>query len=593
MQKFYSDRVQQFNTEVEKHRKALVLLGAFRLFVFIASIVFVSLFWDSNRTIGWGLFVVGISIFLFLLKKFESIKWKRDYATILSEINAQEIKGLNNDYSEFSTGVEFENNLHEYAPDLDIFGNKGLYPTICRAELPNGKQQLAERLLNLFTDKEILTKRQAAIQELENKLEYRQKQQALNRMTAKNKESLTYLIDWAQNEEGVNVKTWVKIALVVVPIIMFSATGLVIIDVLTFNDFMWFLILPFTVAMGHVKNINAQYLQLSKAVDSVINLELSLSLLENESFDNELTIAIQKDLEKNGKASESIAKLKSILRQFDQRNNMLVGIILNAYLLWDLKIALKLEKWKTQHASSIPIWLKSIAQIEELSSFANYKFNNKTFTFPIFTENNEIKIKDAGHPLINSEECVTNDFNISLNQNFVILTGANMAGKSTFLRTLGVNMVLAQAGSVVCASKMEIQPIMLHSGMRTSDSLSEHTSYFHAELKRLQTIIQSLEKGNKLFILLDEILKGTNSKDKEEGSRKLIEKLLKLNASGVIATHDLGLCTLEKVHPEHIKNMAFDTQIEADDLSFDYKLKHGICQTMNASFLLNKMGITS
>ena len=231
-------------------------------------------------------------------------------------------------------------------------------------------------------------------------------------------------------------------------------------------------------------------------------------------------------------------------------------------------------------------------KFEAISSFANFNYNHPTYSLPILSDKTVLKAKDLGHPLLPSNTRVTSDFDLhDLNQ-FTIITGANMAGKSTFLRAVGINLVLATVGAKVCSSSFTFRPTPLFSSMRTSDSLSENESYFYSELKRLQMIVEKLKSGEKLFVILDEILKGTNSKDKAEGSKKFVSQLIKHPVAGIIATHDLSLCSLSDEYPSNIKNQYFDVELENDELVFDYKLKEGICSNMNAAYLMKKMGIT-
>jgi DNA mismatch repair ATPase MutS len=196
-----------------------------------------------------------------------------------------------------------------------------------------------------------------------------------------------------------------------------------------------------------------------------------------------------------------------------------------------------------------------------------------------------------GHPLIPKSRRICNDLKISNTGTMVLVTGSNMSGKSTFLRTCGVNIVLAMAGAPVCAKKMTVSHVLVFTSMRIIDSLEENTSSFYAELKRLANIIQTVENKEKVFLLLDEILRGTNSNDRHIGSVALIKQMIKNNAIGIIATHDLALSQMENELPHQIDNYNFDVKIENDELYFDYKLNQGICKSLNASILMKKMGI--
>ncbi|MEA3443975.1 MAG: DNA mismatch repair protein MutS, partial [Bacteroidota bacterium] len=277
----------------------------------------------------------------------------------------------------------------------------------------------------------------------------------------------------------------------------------------------------------------------------------------------------------------------------DNRNNMIMGIVLNALLLWDYKYMLKLEKWRSSNSENFDNWIKVISEFDAFSSLANFAYNNRQFVFPdVHQKEFKLEMKDAGHPLIPDNMRINNDLVVNGKSNFFIITGANMAGKSTFLRTVGVNLVMAMAGAPVCASRFVFKPVDVFTGMRTSDSLQKNESYFFAELSRLKTLIDLLRKGKEMFVILDEVLKGTNSKDKRLGSLALLRQLVGMEATGIIATHDVSLGDLEKEFPNNVSNRRFEVEIENDELIFDYKLKTGISRNLNATFLMKKMGIT-
>ena len=232
-------------------------------------------------------------------------------------------------------------------------------------------------------------------------------------------------------------------------------------------------------------------------------------------------------------------------------------------------------------------------EFDFLTSFGTFSFNHTEYTFPEIKEGEfYLEMEQAGHPLINAQTRVDNDIIINGHKQLLVITGANMAGKSTFLRTVGVNMILAMAGSVVCAEKLIISPMQLHTSVRTSDSVQKSESYFFAELKRLKSIIDRMQSGENLFVIIDEMLRGTNSKDKHHGSEALIEQFIRLSGSGLIATHYIALGSLADKYPDNVKNYRFEVEIENNELEFDYKLKTGISQNLNATFLMKKMGIT-
>ncbi|MCK5637908.1 MAG: DNA mismatch repair protein MutS, partial [Flavobacteriaceae bacterium] len=324
--------------------------------------------------------------------------------------------------------------------------------------------------------------------------------------------------------------------------------------------------------------------------DTFKQYHLLLDKIESTTFNSKILKekqqAIQGELQN---ASIIFNQFSKTLDALDQRNNILIAIVANGLLLRDLKISFNIEKWIKKYHNQVENWFEVIAFFDAQNSLANFSFNHPNYVFPeINIDNKVIKSKNLGHVLLKDSLRIDNNFNIE-NEQFFIITGANMAGKSTFLRTVSLSIVMANMGLPVCANKFEYSPIKLITSMRTSDSLADDESYFFSELKRLKFIVDEINDDN-YFIILDEILKGTNSTDKAIGSKKFVQKLVASNSTGIIATHDLSLCEIEK-DLEEIKNYYFDAEIIDDELHFDYKLKNGICKNMNASFLLKKMKI--
>ena len=266
--------------------------------------------------------------------------------------------------------------------------------------------------------------------------------------------------------------------------------------------------------------------------------------------------------------------------------------ILNGLLFWELRQVMQIEKWKEAHSADLPRWIEAIGAIDAYCSLATFSYNHPDYIYPQITSQSfHLQAEALGHPLMDRNKCVRNGIDMEKRPFFIIITGANMAGKSTYLRTVGVNYLLACIGAPVWAAKMEIFPARLVTSLRTSDSLTDNESYFFAELKRLKLIIDKLKAGEELFIILDEILKGTNSMDKQKGSFALIKQFMSMDANGIIATHDLLLGTLIDAFPQNIRNYCFEADITNNELTFSYQMRSGVAQNMNACFLMKKMGI--
>ena len=310
-------------------------------------------------------------------------------------------------------------------------------------------------------------------------------------------------------------------------------------------------------------------------------------------MESPLLIALRKEFESNGKkASEVLNTLAKELDRLDLRNNLILYALLEGSLFWQLRQMLRIERWKQEHGTHLLQWLEALGKLDALCALGTFAFNHPGYAYPTITDKPFIfRAKDMGHPLMPQKQCIANDAEIPQHPYFLIITGANMAGKSTYLRTIGCNYLLACIGAPVCCSSLEIYPAHLMTSLRTSDSLANNESYFFAELKRLQQILERLKNGEEMFIILDEILKGTNSMDKQKGSLALVKQLLHLKTNGIIATHDILLGELKQHFPNEISNYRFEAGIQNDELTFSYKLKEGVAQNMNACFLMQKMGI--
>ena len=335
------------------------------------------------------------------------------------------------------------------------------------------------------------------------------------------------------------------------------------------------------------------YALLNKIVPELETLSQSMKWIESCTVKADL---IQKHQQSLGtgtqKASTSIVQLKKILERLDYRYNPLVHIPLNIFLAWDLQQVFALENWKSGKETIVAKWFAALGEMESLGTLATAHFNHPQWSFPqLSSEHGLLIATQMGHPLIPVEKRVNNSFTVKGSQQLSLVTGSNMAGKSTFLRSAGINVVLAMMGSPVCATELIVSNMKVISSMRVSDNLEENTSTFYAELKKLKHIIDAVKRHEKVLLLLDEILRGTNSADRHAGSMAFIKQLVKEKAFALVATHDLELTKLADEFPLEIHNYHFDVQVTGEELYFDYVLKEGICRSMNASLLMKKIGI--
>jgi len=582
---FYKSEEKQLNSQLLKVKKKLKIVSILRLAIFALTAVSVYLFFDNTLT-STVILVVGGTSFYFLVLKYTKEKLEKTLLTCKIQINQTEIAVANGDFSFLPKGNEYLNSDHHFSHDIDLFGANSFFQYLNRTSTIDGSEKLA----NLITENQTssIYQKQEAIKELSEKVKWRQHFSALISMV-KTEISTKKIIGFFKNYQGVFSKIVLYLP------ISFSAVSILFIvltffKILPFNAVVIWFFVGLLVTSLFLKKTQNLYSKASKAKDTFKQYYLVLQEIENIDFSSDILKEKQKEIQSEDKKASSIFnEFSKALDAFDQRNNLLIASLGNAFFLWELRSAIKVEKWINTYSHTVEQWLDVIAFFDAENSLANFNFNHPNYVFPEIVKNDSIiSSQKLGHPLLNSENRIDNDFEISKNS-FLIVTGANMAGKSTFLRTISLSIVMANIGLPVCANSFKYKPVKLITSMRTSDSLAENESYFYSELKRLKLIVETI-KTDDYFIVLDEILKGTNSKDKALGSKKFVEKLVTSNSTGIIATHDVSLCELENDFKE-IKNFFFDAEISNNELHFDYLFKKGVCENMNASFLLKKMKI--
>ena len=579
---YYQERLSVLNTSYQKVKKEHRILSFLRLILFIT--IFLSFYAFWGQTVLIPAFVIGIVAFLFSVNLSVNKKTEKDLLEALISINQNELKVLEGDWSSMEDGVEFKNPKHAYANDMDLFGNKSVFQLLNRTVSSNGKRYLAEALSKGTNNPSLNAQ---CIEALTNNISWGQEfmSEGIVRKAEGDKIlSLSLLSDFT-----VDVTSITHVLRFLLPIIGFSSTFLYAFDIIGGGFFVVIIALVLSMISQQLKKTNAIAQQFTDQSGRVKTILKQLHLYEKlETKDTVLKAQQEELLNHESSVLSEVKALDIIMKRFDFRINLLVGVVLNFFLAWDLQLQVQSKKWLDKNREHLTKWENQIAKIEFWISGAIYRFNNPNTVYAMLSENDSYEIKDLGHPFVSKEKCVTNEVKIVDNEQFIVLTGPNMAGKSTYLRSLGLAIICANAGLPILATSCKLPKVKLFTSMRTSDDLTVESSYFHAELMRLRFIVDEIEKGEKVFIILDEILKGTNSKDKEIGSALFLQKLKRLKTKGIIATHDLSLCVLED-SDKAFKNMYFDSIIDGDKLSFDYKINKGICQNMNASFLLKQM----
>lgn len=589
----YRSQVEEAQQELNRVQQRIYRIGTLRVVLFVACVAGLIYFWDESWSVLCAITVVTMLPFLLLIKRHNRLFARKDYLEKKVEVNQQELAALDYDTSAFDGGNEYTDPAHLYTFDLDVFGQRSLFQYINRTCTQPGKAQLASWLNKHLENREEIVRRQEAVRELAAEPVFRQRFRILGLLYKGKKADENELRAWAESPSIFRKRQVLRL----LPALVTGVNALCLLAVVfgllsgTVWGVVWMAFVVGSFAFtGKVTKIQSVYGKKLQILGTYANL---LKLMDKQNVQAPLLKNIKEEIGgEQRKASQSIRQLSKLMNELDQRNNMFMYAVLNGCFFWELRQIMRIEAWKEQHAAELPRWLNAIGEMDALCSLGTFAYNHPGYVYPTFTDKPFCFRGTAlGHPLMHRDRCVRNDIDIAKRPFFIIITGANMAGKSTYLRTIGINYLLACIGAPVFARELQLYPARLVTSLRTSDSLSDNESYFFAELKRLKLIIDKLQAGEELFIILDEILKGTNSMDKQKGSLALIRQFMTLQANGIIATHDLLLGTLADAYPDDIRNFCFEADIKDNELSFSYRLRPGVAQNMNACFLMKKMGI--
>ncbi|BAV04714.1 MutS domain V [Filimonas lacunae] len=589
---WYQQQLQEAETLLNKHLQIRKRLGWIRLACLLVPALLAYLFLPHQTTAAVISILAGIVSFLAVLSRDLNNDTTISYLQRRIHILNTEIGCLNNQFNQLDGGKQWEPAVHPYANDMDIFGSWSLFQYINRCESEQGKQLMAQHLLQPLPAQRI-PEYQQAIQELSKTPEWRQQLQNYAQSAAITQHTEQRVKQWLEAPETLFNKAFWKIVLLAYPIIPLSLVGICIAGIININELVTYLFLLIILTSLLTRRISIVHAYVSRIMPEISALQLQLQHIEQQQWQAPALQQTQQLIQSSKhKAAAELLLLKNLLNRFDFRLNVMVIPFLNAFLMWDIRQVVALQQWKQRNKEVVANWYQAIAQIEVYNTIATLHFNHPKWSMPqLATEYFTLTAEQLGHPLIAADKRVNNSVSINGTGQIMLITGSNMAGKSTFLRSLGVNTILAMMGAPVCAKSFTLSPIHLVTSMRIADNLAENTSTFYAELKKLKQIIEQVNNHEQIFVLLDEILRGTNSLDRHTGSKALIQQMIQEKAIAVVATHDVELAALQQQHQQAVHNYHFDVQVEGEELYFDYKLKRGVCQSMNASILMKKIGI--
>lgn len=534
--------------------------------------------------------ISGIVLFLiaYIVSYVLDDKCRRRIDSIRREIKVckNELSYLKGDFTPFNTGAEYINPKHEYSYDLDIFGKSSLYNRINRTITKGGSDNLAKRLTTINFDKKSINNNQQAIVELSELFDWRVRFTS-NEQSNSNLELLSNYIFRNKHNKFIQSS---KIPYITIAMTMAA----LILNIFGVIPIFWFVVLWSVqiiisiMASSISSKTNSDTERLHKEYSAYLNI---LKDIDQQEFRSKIILDIKDNLfDANNSSLDAFNKLSTIINLFEQRNNAILYLILNGVFLYDILLIRMFNNWGKKYLSHVEDWINDIAEIDTLVSLGTYSFNNPNNVLAEVLDNtstNVIEAIDFYHPFLSHSNAVANNFTLKKN-NTAIVTGANMAGKSTFLRTVGITYVLANNGVPVCARSFKFVPVSLFSSMRTTDDLSNDISYFNAELIRLGQLIEHVKSNDFTLIILDEILKGTNSIDKLKGSIMFLEEISKYNVSTIVATHDLELAKLEEKESSTYVNYCFEIEL-SEEITYSYKIQNGVAQNLNASFLLSNI----
>ena len=487
-----------------------------------------------------------------------------------------------------ATGDRFSDPMHPYAQDLDLFGHGSLFELLSIARTDTGEETLARWLLTP-ADIDVVRARQEAVTELRPKLDLREDLALLGEGVPSG-ESARGLSAWA-NEPYWNIAPWIRPAAIVIS--LFTIATLIL----------WFagyspipFVLVLIVRQVFLYRLRVPMQRVISEVDGPGNnlslLSDILKRLEQERYTSALLIELRAALDVGGSPpSKQIARLNLLVELLDSRRNFIFAPFASI-LLWPLQCALSIENWRQRSGPAVARWLDAVGELEALSSFASYSYEHPHDPFPeVIASSALFDATGIGHPLIPEQRNVRSDLRLGDEPAVFIVSGSNMSGKSTLMRTVGVNVVLALAGAPVRAVSLRLSPLQVGASIRIQDSLQAGASRFYAEIKRLRQIVELTNGERPVLFLLDEILHGTNSHDRQIGGERVVHGLIDRGAIGLITTHDLALARIADELGARAANVHFEDHLEDGQMRFDYRLRPGIVQHSNALELMRSVGL--
>ncbi len=586
----YKAKSEQFQAECLSAESASDRYSILRTLVFLSLLIvgWLSLV-RTSLPVAW--LFVALALFVFVVMLHSRVMKRLQRIQRAQEFYAQRVDHMAGSWvGQGNNGARYIDSQHSYTSDLDVFGEGSLFEFVCGARTRPGQDTLAQWLSH-GADIDTIVKRQGAIKELSNHLELRE-ELALLDTTSANDQRRDDITDWI--DEDYSFEKWQLVAATVLGVLALLALVawglgygyLPLLLVIALEVPLYFSCFP------QIKKMARQAELVSATLKDLAEV---LGVIEKREFHSVLLKQLTDGFQSgNTVPSAQMEKLYSLVMNLNQamKNQFFVPI---AFLFGlPVHLAFRLEHWRSQTALRIAQWLEAVGQVEALASLARYGFENPENTYPTISPLSEGPVFNAvalSHPLIAKQNSVPNDIRLGSDQRLIMVSGSNMSGKSTLLRSIGTAVVLASCGAPVRAQKLELSRFNIGCAMRASDSLLHGESHFYAVISRIKCVVDLAKTQSQVLFLLDEILQGTNSHDRLIGAKGVIHQLMEYNAVGLVTTHDLALTRVVESLGNKAINIHFEDQIVDDKISFDYKIRAGVITRSNGLALMRLIGL--
>jgi hypothetical protein len=584
----YAARLKDREARVERHYKRHLALGNIRLLLAAITATLAWLVWGRHLFSAWWIFLPVVA-FVAVAAYHSKVLQAKAFAERAAAVYRRGLARMEDRWAGAGqSGERFNDAHHVYAADLDLFGHASLFQLLSTARTRMGEERLASWLRSPSSLEQIL-RRQAAVSELRDELDLREDIAVLGE-DAEAGVHPEALVQWANAPNQMH-RPWIRIVAPILALLAIAgALGWYLSNMAW--PFLFVLLIEGLITYSFRHQLDAVLHGAEHAFEDIELLSDLLSRVEREKFESARLRELLQDVSSHHTpASQAIARLRTLVDLIASRQNAVMRV-LDLPLLYSVQVAFAAEAWRRKHGMAVRRWINALGELEALLSIAAYSYEHLGDPFPEFVDGKaQIMAEDLGHPLIASHKCVRNDVSIQAETRVLLVSGSNMSGKSTLLRSIGVNVVLAMAGAPVRARALRMTPLQIGASIRVNDSLQEGSSRFYAEIKRLRQIVDLAGKHPSLLFLLDELLQGTNSSDRRVGAEALLRVLVERGSIGLVSTHDLALADVSAPLDTHVRNVHLQDDFEHGRMRFDYKLREGVVTKSNGLELMRSIGL--